>query len=214
MNHMPNNNNLALLFTDKELANRIKAKLPNLFQIAEIESSRAGKIGMEVGSAREKVVIALLIYKFGADNVNTNIPITEPETDVIVGNKHISIKTITGNGGVKAVWTVDAESAKNFIDNYEPKCDIILVNIFWGQEKGGIYLIPLDVQKDILKEMGKSAYLNLPKAGTNPRGVEFSKEAIKNMLSAKNTLCISINWKKQEIKHNIYEKWVEYWKED
>jgi len=37
---------------------------------------------MEVGSVREKIIVALLIYKFGKENVETEIPITEPEVDV------------------------------------------------------------------------------------------------------------------------------------
>ena len=59
------------LFTDNTTVSEIQAKLPRLFRIAEIESSRAGKIGMEVGSLREKVIGGLLIYKFGEANVNT-----------------------------------------------------------------------------------------------------------------------------------------------
>jgi len=38
------------IFEDTKLVDRIKNKLPYLFQLAELESSRAGKIGMEVGS--------------------------------------------------------------------------------------------------------------------------------------------------------------------
>jgi len=67
------------IFEDAKLVNRTKNKLPYLFQLAELESSRAGKIGMEVGSLRERIIIALLIYKFGEANVETEIPITEPE---------------------------------------------------------------------------------------------------------------------------------------
>ena len=89
-----NNNPVKDLFSDTQLVLRIKNKLPKLFHIAELESSRAGKIGMEVGSAREKVIIALLIYKYGKENVNTNIPITEAETDVIVKNIPYSKKSI------------------------------------------------------------------------------------------------------------------------
>ena len=44
-------------------------RLPYLFHLAELDSSRAGKIGMEVGSLRERIIVALLIYKFGEDNV-------------------------------------------------------------------------------------------------------------------------------------------------
>jgi len=38
------------IFEDNKLTEKIKKRLPYLFQLAEKESSRAGKIGMEVGS--------------------------------------------------------------------------------------------------------------------------------------------------------------------
>ena len=202
------------LFLDKTIVNRIKSKLPKLFHIAELESSRAGKIGMEVGSVREKVIIALLIHRYGKENVNTNIPITEAETDVVIKGIPYSIKTITGNGGVKAVWTVDATSASNFIDNYKPKCSILLVQINWGYVRGGFSLIPLEVQNKVFNKIGKEKYLKLPKAGTNPRGVEFTKEAIGMMLADNQTLKIGIDWKKEILEYDTYKKWVEYWNED
>ncbi|MBS3091323.1 ThaI family type II restriction endonuclease [Candidatus Pacearchaeota archaeon] len=201
------------LFIDNTAVSEIQAKLPRLFRIAEIESSRAGKIGMEVGSLREKVIGGLLIYKFGEANVNTEIPITESETDVIVAGKNLSVKTITGNGGVKAVWTVDAESSKNFIDNYIPKCDILLIRIWWGENKDSLFFIPLNVQKEIFNSLGKEKYLKMPKAGTNPRGVEFSKESIQKMLQHHKTLKIKINWIKQDIPYNVYKRWIDFWKE-
>ncbi|GFP38267.1 hypothetical protein HKBW3S44_01947, partial [Candidatus Hakubella thermalkaliphila] len=56
---------------DEKLVEKIKRRLPYLFQLAELESSRAGKTGMEVGAVRERIVVALLIYKFGEANVET-----------------------------------------------------------------------------------------------------------------------------------------------
>jgi hypothetical protein len=53
------------IFEDERLVEKIKRRLPYLFQLAELESSRAGKIEMEVGSLREGILTALLIYKFG-----------------------------------------------------------------------------------------------------------------------------------------------------
>jgi len=53
------------IFADKNLVEKIKKRLPYLFQLAELESSRAGKTRMEVGSVRERIIVALLIYKFG-----------------------------------------------------------------------------------------------------------------------------------------------------
>ena len=40
---------LGEIFEDKKIVKKIKKRLPYLFQLAELESSRAGKIGMEVG---------------------------------------------------------------------------------------------------------------------------------------------------------------------
>lgn len=77
-----NHDRLLEIFDDDNIVQKIQNRLPYLFQLAEIESSRAGKIGMEVGSVREKIIISLLIYKFGKENINTNIPITKKEIDV------------------------------------------------------------------------------------------------------------------------------------
>ncbi len=44
------------IFSDKNLTAKIQKRLPHLFQLAELDSSRAGKVGMEVGSVREKEV--------------------------------------------------------------------------------------------------------------------------------------------------------------
>jgi hypothetical protein len=87
---------------------------PNFLTLAELESSRAGKTGMEVGSVRERIIVALLIYKFGEANIETEIPITESEVDVKLFGEPVFVKTITGKslGGVKLIWTVDAQKAK------------------------------------------------------------------------------------------------------
>ena len=61
------------IFEDHALIEKIKRKLPYLFNLAELESSRAGKVGMEVGSVRERIIVALLIYKFGEANVESEI---------------------------------------------------------------------------------------------------------------------------------------------
>jgi len=101
---------------DEKLVEKIRRRLPYLFQLAELESSRAGKTGMEVGSVRERIIVALLIYKFGEANVETEISITEPEVDAKLFGEPLSIKRITGKrfGGVKLIWTVDAQEAKGF----------------------------------------------------------------------------------------------------
>jgi hypothetical protein len=203
------------VFDDEALVRKIQRRLPYLFQLAELESSRAGRVGMEVGSLREQIIIALLIYKFGEENIDTNIPITQPEVDVKLFGEPLSIKTITGSGlsGVKLIWTVDARKAEDFKRNYNPSCDMLLIQINWGGE-GGLYYIPLDVQSKCLDELGRDKYIKLPKVGTNPRGVEIGREALGFLVNDPQTKKISIIWRKIDIKFNPYKRWVELWEEE
>lgn len=209
------NERLVEIFKDEVLVDRIKGRLPYLYHVAELESSRAGKIGMEVGSVREKIIIALLIYKFGESNVKVDIPITEPEVDAELFGKPLSVKTITGKGfnGVKLIWTVDAQKAKEFLANYYPRCDILLVQIVWNG-RGGFYYIPLEAQTRLFEEMGRERYIKLPKAGTNPRGVEITKEALLCLVQGRETRSIEIGWQKSQIDYHPYKRWVDYWSEE
>jgi len=208
------NSHLTEIFEDKALTGKIKRRLPYFYQLAELESSRAGKIGMEVGSLREKIIIALLIYKFGESNVKTDIPIIEPAVDVELFGRPISIKTITGKGfgGVKLIWTVDAQKAKEFREKYYPRCDILLVQIAWN-DRGGFYYIPLEAQERLFEKIGRERYIKLPKPGTNPRGVEITQEALSRLVRDKETKVIEIGWQRSKIDYHPYKRWVDYWRE-
>jgi len=207
-------NKILELFSDKVLVQKVQTKLSKLFQLAELESSRAGKVGMEVGSVREKILIALLIYKFGENNVETEIPITEPEIDVKVFGDPISIKTITSKNfcNIKLVWTVDAKQAFLFSQKYQPTCDMILAQINWGND-GGLYYFPKIIQIEVLNDMGRENYIKLPKAGTNPRGVEMTANALRNLATHEKTLKIPIKWSKETIEFKAYHRWIEMWRE-
>ncbi len=158
--------------------------------------------------------------------MDTDIPITETQVDVRLFGAPVSVKTITGSGGIKAVWTVDAASAAYFIKNYEPECDVLLAQIRWGcthaqeaipgspHHPGGLFLIPLDVQQKVFSEMGREGYLKMPKPGTNPRGVEFSRDAIAKLLRDPGTRCITVAWKKTSIQYDPYHRWVDLWASD
>jgi hypothetical protein len=208
------NKKISSIFDDIKVINKIKERLPYLFQLAEMECSRAGKVGMEVGSFREKIIIALLIYIFGEENVKTDIPITTSEIDVNVFDNPISIKTITGRNikGIKLIWTVDSESAQKFKNSYNPDYDLILINIVWN-ESGYFYYIPSEVQREVFDEIGRENYIKLPKNGTNPRGVEMSKDAIDKIINHQSIKKILINWNRTKIDYHPYERWIEYWKD-
>ena len=209
------NSHLTEIFEDKALMDKIKRRLPYLYQIAELESSRAGKIGMQVGSLRENIIVALLIYKFGEKDVNTDIPIVEPEVDVKLSEHPISVKTITGKSlsGVKLIWTVDAEKAREFLENYYPRYDMLFVQIVWN-DIGGFYYIPIEAQKRLFEKMGRERYIKLPKPGTNPRGVEISKEALSRLVGDKETKVIEVSWQKSDVEYKPYQRWVDYWSEE
>ena len=200
------------MFSEPDVIRRVQERLPMLFQIAELESSRAGKIGMEVGSARERILIALLIHRFGKDNVYADIPITGSEIDVIVFDTPISMKTVTGTGwhSVKLIWTVDAEQAEHFGQTYQPACDMMLAVTNWGGA-GGLFYFEKKIQLDVLKTLGRSKYMVLPKPGTNPRGVEISTTALKALAGHKEACIIPILWRKQNIVFDPYQRWVELW---
>lgn len=206
---------LGEIFKDEELISKIKKRLPYLFQLAELEASRAGKLGMEIGSVRERILIALLIFKFGEQNIDTKIPITYPEADLKLFDQPISIKTFSGNSitGVKLIWTVDAQKAKEFMDKYQPSCDMLLAQINWNG-LGGLYYIPLEVQVKYFKKLGKYSYIKLPKAGTNPRGVEITKQALSLLISDRNAKSILVEWNRVENNISSYKRWVELWMED
>jgi len=203
------------IFQDEKLIEKIRNKLPYLFQLAELESSRAGKPGMEVGSLREKIIVAMLIYKLGESNVQTEIPITEPEIDAKLFGDPISIKTVTGKslGGVKLIWTVDPYKAKEFRESYYPKYDILFVQINWNST-GGFYYLPVESQIEVFKKLGRFNYIKLPKPGTNPRGVEISKNALEELIVHYMSKNIIIKWERKTLKINSYKRWIDLWKEE
>ena len=207
------------IFDDSLIVRRIKNKLPKLFQLAELESSRDGKIGMEIGSVRERIIIALLMFKYGIDIVNNSVRITEPEVDVFVKGEPLSIKTVSTkttrlNAGIKLMWTVDAKKALDFKREYLPKCDLLLIQINWNGI-GKLCLFSIDSQRKILNDIGCDRYIKLPKEGTNPRGVEISSEALNLLLECEDTRTIEIPFARGDIDYReVYTKWLDAWRDE
>ena len=207
-------NKLDILFKNAHIKSKIQKKLPELFQLAEYENSRNGKLGMEIGSVRERIIIALLLYQFGRENVLTDIPIKESEIDVIVFKKPISIKTLTSKkiSTIKLIWTVDQQKATEFIDSYQAYNDMLFIHINWSG-KGGFYLIPKEVQNSVLKQYGKDFYFILPKTGTNSRGIGITSQAMNKIVSHTWTQKIEIAWARNiSLSHNVYDRWIDLWR--
>jgi hypothetical protein len=202
------------LFSDEKLVKKIKRKLPNLFQIAEIDCTRNNKIGQEVGATREKILTALLIHKFH-NAVDMEIPPTVHGVDVILNKIPISIKTITqetGYSGVKLFWTADRDKASEFIDSYVPDADLMLAVIRWGRE-GGLYYILVEDQLELLAHIGRKTYLHQHRQNTNNRGVEYNPVTLK-ILADSAYASLPIIWNKVDLEYRPYHKWVEQWKLD
>ncbi len=211
------------LLEDETLGAKIKRKLPVLFYLAEQQASRAGRVGMEVGTLREQILIALLIYKFGEENVQVDVPITEAEVDVVLFGRPLSIKTVTAKSehvpAVKVIWTVDWAKVEEFVNRYSPRCDLLLAVVRWEAE-GGLYIVPLEVQEQVFRELGREHYLRVPQRGTNPRGVELSRQAVRKLLDHPQTRKLVIHWARpsETTKHELqlapYKRWLRFWEED
>jgi len=202
------------LFSDEILIQKIKRKLPNLFQIAEIDCTRNSKIGQEVGAAREKVLTALLMYKF-QKLVDTTIDPSKHGVDVILNNIPISIKTIThgtGYGGVKIFWTADRDKATEFVENYVPSMDLMIAIIRWGRT-GGLHYITTQDQLELFAHLGRSNYLHQHRINTNNRGVEYNANSLKTLVDNAYA-SLPILWSKVDLEYRPYQKWIEQWKLD
>ena len=191
---------------------KIQERLPLLFSMAQAEHTRGGKTGMEVGNARERVLIALFMWVYGNENIE--IPDTiNPGADVFVHGEGVSIKTLQNAIRFKLSWTVDWQSRNEFVADYKPTSHILFVQIAWGKH-GMLYFINKESQQKILKSLGRDrdGYFHVPKPGTNPRGVEISSEAIALLMEHPNTRTISIHWKKSEIAESTpFKRWIDLW---
>ena len=188
--------------------------MPTLFNMVELENRRGNKLGMEVGTARERVLIALFMYVYGSRSVEFP-PSTSPELDVLVNDQPVSIKTKMNRGlsGVKLVWTVDWNKIEEFLKAYVPASHMLYVNIVWG-ETGKLFLIPMHAQQDILSKLTIDNYVKVPPRGTNPRGVELSKTAMQYLQTHSDTQPLPISWKRDNSllgEQVLYDRWIRLW---
>ena len=193
---------------------RIIKVLPTLFNMVELENRRGKKLGMEVGTARERVLIALFMYIYGPDKIEFP-PSTSPELDVLVDGHPVSIKTKSSSGfsGVKLVWTVDWGGISTFLASYRPASHLLYINILWGKT-GSFSLIPQHLQAQTLQEIGIDRYTKVPPQDTNPRGVEISSEALALLLHDRDTQTLPIEWHRDTSllgERALYHRWIELW---
>ena len=188
--------------------------MPTLFNMVELENRRGNKLGMEVGTARERVLIALFMYVYGSKSVEFP-PSNSPELDVLVNKQPLSIKTKSSKGltGVKLVWTVDWNKIDAFLRTYVPSSHLLYINIIWGKT-GSFFLIPKHVQRTVLERLTIINYAKVPPRGTNPRGVELSKTAMHLLQTHQDTQSLTIDWKRDKsllVERALYDRWIGLW---
>lgn len=111
------------------------------------------------------------------------------------------------------MWTVDWEQVQKFITQFAPQSDMVYVNIVWGG-KGGLHIIRKETQQLLHAKNGMHWYCKLPRQGTNFRGVEISKEAMRSFVEHESTLCIPIAWNRDKSlleERVLYRRWEELW---
>jgi hypothetical protein len=90
---------------------------------------------------------------------------------------------------------------------------MLLVQVNWVNT-GGFYLFSKESQIEILEKLGRAEYIKLPKAGTNPRGVELSAKALDALSQHPQTLKFPIQWQRTIAEYNPYRRWLDFWQEE
>ena len=182
--------------------------LPAAFDKANAKHRRKGKVGQEVGITREIILQAYLESRLGKESV-TSAGGPTSRNDLTIDGCPIEIKTVTGAGRVKVSWTVDTVKSDEFISEYKPTSDLLLVRIWWGQKRDSIFHIPQEVAEEVALNSGKE--LAKIKHDTNNRGVEYSKDSMDAMESHSQTLKIPIAWGEESKNSTALQDWLNYW---
>ncbi len=204
------NDCLLKLFENDQSITLLQAKLPLAFEMANMEMPKGNPA---VGIVRENILMSFLTSQLGTELVTQEESGTARGSDLLLCGQPLSIKTTTGNGGIKVLWTVDPlKIGEEIALTYQPDYDIILVCIFWGKNKESVFYIPKEVQRKVMDEVGRSSYLDA-KVGTNHRGVSIASPARTKLLQHEETLKIKINWIKHKPDYNPCKRWDDFWME-
>jgi len=193
--------------------------LPYAFEIAEAEAGRVtmsrstglalATTGQEVGVHRERVIVGFLLNQLGEANVRLPEP-GAPMLDVFVGDRPLEIKTVTGQGLVTAKWTSDNQAAENVLQDFEFTSDMLLVRIWWEEERDSVFYVPLEV----LKEVAQGQNFLKSATGTNNRGVKIKNDFMHCVEKHLDTVRVSIPWRRSDaaIQSPIV-RYTRYWSE-
>ena len=195
------------ILTNPETTRIIRRKLPPAFQTVEDEL----KGNPAVGLLREQVIIGMLIAFLGEDRVKVVESGVNPDLDCSVDSEGLSIKTVSLAGGIRLKWTSNEVKAREFMDNYQPAGNLLVIRIAWGQT-GTVRLLPLGLQQSIFHKIGTQRYLDY-RGTTNTRGVNLSAEAEWSLNESLESTSLSIEWNRSSAAINPIDKWTTYWRE-
>lgn len=163
-----------------------------LYQASQLECSRAGKLNPEIGSSRERDLVASfannkeLIVDYDIPNGN--------EEDVNINNIKLSIKHSSNKentpGSIKINWTTNADLTENFVNNFVFRHDLIIVYVRLDKTNvtGTIEIIYINSyelihQQNNCKANGEKVFKILGGASKGIQfDVEFFKKIINNLL--------------------------------
>ena len=113
------------LFWNPDHMKKLTSGLPEAFEIAAQEFPKGNP---SVGVLREHAVTGFFQHVFGMDQVK--VAERGNGFDVMVCGSPLSIKTVTGNVGLKVIRTCDTIKTNAEVTQYRPSCD--LLRIYWG----------------------------------------------------------------------------------
>lgn len=194
------NQQLANLLKDNSVIAELQAGLPYAFELADALAGRVqmnrktGKaqatVGQEVGVHREHVLEGFLIWKLGDANVRLPTPGT-PGVDTLIHGMPLEIKTVTKRTLVTAKWTADNTSVDQVVNEFRFTSDMLLVRIWWHEERDSVFYIPLEVLEETTVEHPE--FLKSQR-GTNNRGVKIKDDFMKSVERHRDTVRIAIRW--------------------
>lgn len=162
--------------------------LITLYQSSQTECSRSSGLTPEVGSSRERDLIASLASNPMLD-VKYDIS-NEREEDVVIDNNNISIKHSSNKNnsqsGIKIIWTVDIDKRNDFLKHFVFNCDLIIVYVRFDKtlENGHFEIVYISRDELILQQTNSNTSQEpiFKCLEGNSRGIEFEKKFFEKII--------------------------------
>lgn len=184
---------LELIYTNKNFEKLFNYICVELIKDFNNICSTNGKIGMEVGKWREKIMIVCLWDCFGKENV---IIVSESKgnIDMYFFGVPMSIKfaDITKNvTKINATWSIGKtdEQVEENKKEYKPDFTILYCGIRYGQTCNSIFLIDTKTQNEVFGELGRETYLT-----RGGKGLTIPAKVVKKLIQHQSTKSIVVTY--------------------